>query len=168
MENPQKNQQNFNEFPPGTANESGFWHRFSAKVSETTNSVTDIDLWEKVKKFTSKSAEIVEEIDQELAEKNSSYEIADYRVRGSLSVVGGMTLDIHFIKTPTARAISDCKAKSLTIIHPNSKKQFNVSKIALVGQDKAKVRCPHSGDILLIETETGKVVEIKKNQNSDI
>lgn len=165
MEIRPQNPQNPNDFATDSIKEPGFWHRFSEKVSETKSSVTD-EVWDKIKNFTKKSAEFVAEMDKELAGKNSPYEIADYKVRGALTVVGGMSLDIHFIKTPTARALSDCKAKYLTVTHPYSKKQFNVSRVALFGQDKAKVRCPHSGDILIIETENGKVVGIKKNQDS--
>jgi hypothetical protein len=126
-----------------------------------------IDLSSKIKDLATKSVDIVAELDKELAAKNSSYEIGDFKVKASLSVVGGMSLDIHFVKTPTSRLLADTRARNLLITNPQTGKRFNVPRTSLVGQEKSKVKDPHNGDILLIESETGRVVGIKKNASGN-
>lgn len=129
------------------------------KITNTTESVTDIDLSGKVKRFASEAARIVADLDEELVQSNSSYEIGDFKVSASLSVVGGMSLDIHYVKTPTARAISDLRLKSLQVKNPETGKSFNVPRISVAGRDQANVKDPHTGEVLCINVKTGEVIK---------
>lgn len=134
--------------------EEGFWKNiFSAK-----DSITDIDVTGRIKKFASDAVNIVSELDEELVSKNSSYEISDFKVRGTIGIVAGMILDIHYVKTPTARAISDNKVKMIPVINPETGATFNVSRVALAGKQHVNVKDPNTGDIFCIDAKTGKVL----------
>jgi DNA helicase TIP49 (TBP-interacting protein) len=147
---------------------SGFWKSFKSNNSGAGNNQPESGgIFGRLTGFTKKSVHLVEELDKELVESQSQYEIMDFKVKGNASVVGGVSLDIHFVKTPAARALSDIKARMLVVIHPDTKQKINIPKTALVGQKKARVKDPNTGDILLIESETGKVLGIKRSLKKD-
>ncbi len=129
-----------------------------SKISSTANSVTDIDIKNKLRKFANEAAVLVGELDEELISNNSSYEIGDFKVRGTVGIMAGMSLDIHYVKTPTARAISDTRLKTIPITNPETGKSFNVSRVSIAGQENVNVRDPHTGDVLCIDCSTGNVL----------
>ena len=145
-------------------NEIGFWQRFSAMMSDGKEAISDKTLIEGTKWFARKSQELVVEIENELDANDSPYEIGDYRIRTSASRNAGMSIDIHFIKKQKFRISPEQKSNLLTITHPDSGKKFNVPRIALTGREKAKIKCPYSDDILLLDVESEKVIGIKRNK----
>lgn len=166
INNEDKKHADFQESQTGNQEEnSGFWKSFRSNNSDSDNNESESGgIFGKLKSVTRTSVNLVEELDKELVESDSQYEIMDFKVKGNASVVGGVSLDIHFVKTPAARSLSDIKARTLVVTHPDTNKKVNVPKTSLVGQKKAKIKDPHSGDILLIESDTGKVVGIKRNK----
>ncbi|AFM26181.1 hypothetical protein [Desulfomonile tiedjei] len=94
------------------------------------------------------------EIDAELRDRNSPYEVAFYRVSGSLTLVGGVTFDIHFTKTSLAKQESDF----IVIINPRTDSQIRVPRKALAGRETAKVRDPETGEILTVDVGTRTVI----------
>jgi hypothetical protein len=119
----------------------------------------DLNLTKKVKDFSINAANIAAEIDEYLLESNSPYEVSTFRVSANLGVTAGMTLDMHFAKTPFAKKFSAAKSEHMVIKNPTTEKHFKVPRESLLGADQAKVRDPLTGDIFLISTFDGKVIE---------
>lgn len=137
--------------------EGGFWKNINKKVGYEPDG-NGFNLIKKLKDFTTEAVRLVAEIDEGLSDNNSPYEVGDFRVKGSISVVGGMDLDIHFVKTPSARDISNEKNKMLKITNPRTGKQISVPRISLAGKSIAKVKDPDTGEILTIDVKKGQVV----------
>lgn len=112
------------------------------------------DLISKVKNFASSAAEIAKSIDEDLRAKGSAYEIGYYRVMGNLSVMGGLTLDIHFTKTAFAKE----DAMFLVVIDPKTGQALRVPRKAIAGREQAQIRHPETGEVLLIDTRSGKIL----------
>jgi hypothetical protein len=119
----------------------------------------DLNLTNKVKDFSIDAANIASEIDEYLLESNSPYEVSTFRVSANIGVTAGMTLDMHFSKTPYAKKFSSAKAEHMVIKNPTTEKHFKVPRESLLGADQAKVRDPLTGDVFLIRTFDGKVIE---------
>lgn len=139
---------------------------FKAKISERFSSskdaFKDFSVIGKIKDFSTRAVDMVAELDEHLNSSNSAYEVGDFRVNANLGVVAGMSLDIRFIKTQTARSISQSKSQFLSITNPQTGKEFKVGRVSLAGKAQAKVRDPETKDILLIETKTGNVISMEK------
>jgi len=112
------------------------------------------DILGKVKNFASSAAEIAKSIDEDLNAKGSAYEIAYFRVMGNVSVVGGLTLDIHFTKTALAKE-SDI---FLVVINPHTGGPIKIPKKSLMGMEKAKVKDMQTGEVFLIDARNGKIL----------
>lgn len=119
----------------------------------------DLDLTNKVKDFSIDAANIASEIDEYLLESNSPYEVSTFRVSANIGVTAGMTLDMHFSKTPFAKKFSAARAEHMVIKNPTTEKHFKVPRESLLGADQAKVRDPLTGDVFLIRTFDGKIIE---------
>lgn len=112
------------------------------------------DLLNKVTSFASSAAEIAKNIDDDLRARGSAYEIGHFRVMGNLSVVGGLTLDIHFTKTAYAKE----DGMFLVVINPRTERPLKIPRNAIVGREQAKIRDPETGEVLLIDTRSGNIL----------
>jgi len=99
-------------------------------------------------------AEVTAEIDKELKDRDSPYEVAFYRVSGNVGVIAGINFDIHFTKSPTAKEESEF----VIIINPKTDSQLRVPRKALIGRERAKIRDPETGEILTIDVKTRRIV----------
>jgi hypothetical protein len=61
-------------------------------------------------------SDVTEQIDQDLKNKNSPYEVAFFRVSGTLGIITGVNYDIHFPKTSSAKVDSEF----VVIINPKT------------------------------------------------
>jgi hypothetical protein len=132
--------------------------KVSSAISGTKNIVNDLNMMNKIQDFTKNAVKVVSELDDHLTRSNSSYEISSFRVVASVTVTGGMTLDISFLKNPMAKALSQETAKNVSVINPKTGKSFKVPRIALAGKEKAKIKDPETGEILIIDAKTGAVI----------
>lgn len=99
-------------------------------------------------------ADVTAEIDAQLRERSSPYEVGYYRVSGSLTVVGGVTFDIFFTKSTVGKEESEY----VVIINPKTDSQLRVPRKALIGRETAQIRDPETGDILTIDVKTRQVL----------
>ncbi|NVK31745.1 MAG: hypothetical protein HWE20_12120 [Gammaproteobacteria bacterium] len=118
----------------------------------------ELNVFDKVKSFTSASVKTVEEIDAHLLATRSPYEINNFRVSSTAGVTAGMTLDIHFIKTAGAREVASAQSKYLVVVNPSNGNKIKVPVTALTGRDTAKVKDPDTGEVLEFSTKTGAVI----------
>ncbi|MBM3300382.1 MAG: hypothetical protein FJY85_10545, partial [Deltaproteobacteria bacterium] len=96
-------------------------------------------------------ADVTADIDAELKKNNSPYEVAFYRVSGNLTVVGGVTFDIHFTKSSVAKE----EAEFLVLINPRTQKQLRIPRKALIGREYAQVRDPDTQEVLRVDVKNG-------------
>jgi len=143
---------------------NSFTEKITEKFSASKDVFKDFSIISKIKDFSSNAVHMVTELDEHLVDTNSSYEVGDFRVTANIGVVGGISLDIRFIKTQTAKSVSQKKNQLLSIVNPKTGKEIKVSKLSLSGKKQAKIRDPETGDIFLIDSKTGKVIS---SENSD-
>jgi len=144
---------------------NSFTEKITEKFSASKDIFKDFSIINKIKEFSSNAVHMVAELDEHLVDTNSSYEVGDFRVTANIGVVAGMSLDIRFIKTQTAKSVSQKKNQLLSITNPKTGKEFKVARLSLAGKNQAKVRDPESGDILLIDSKTGKVISSENNDS---
>lgn len=137
-----------------------FTAKLTEKVTSAKDSLKDFSIIGKIKDFSSNAVNMVAELDEYLTETNSAYEVGDFRVSANIGVVAGMSLDIRFIKTQTAKSISHEMSKLLTVINPNTGKDFRIPRLSLAGKSQAKVRDPNTNEIFLIDVKTGEVISL--------
>jgi len=113
-----------------------------------------VDLASKINGFASSATAIVESIDQELREKGSAYEVGYFRVMGNVGLNAGMTLDIHFAKTAFAKEAG----MFLVVTNPRTERPLRIPRNSLEGREQAKIRDPETGEILLIDTRSGRIL----------
>jgi len=130
----------------------------SEKITTTKKSFNDLSVLAKIKEFTSSSVHTVEEIDKELLEANSQYEINNFRVSATAGVTAGMTLDIHFVKTQTAKEVAKEMSKFLVVKNPKTGSTIKIPRTALANKEFAKVKDPSTNEVLTINTKTGQIV----------
>lgn len=88
-------------------------------------------------------AKTTAEIDANLRDSDSPYEVAFYRVSGNLTVIGGITFDIHFSKT----ADSKRRDEFVDVISPTTNKLLKIPRSALVGKKFIQVRDPETEEV---------------------
>lgn len=128
-------------------------------VQSAKDSLKDFSIMDKVNSFCAKSVDIVTTIDQHLAATNSVYEVGNFKVNASAGLSAGMSLDINFIKTPAAKALKQTNDKFLQITNPKNNNTFKIPRAAVAGKSQAKVKDPTTGEIIMVNTTTGKVIE---------
>ncbi len=134
------------------------------KISEK---IQNIDIMGKLKGFVEKSVALVSEIDEHLNSNNSMYQVDDFRINGSFGLKAGMTLDIHFVKSQVGKAISVERSKNLVITNPKTGKSFKIARMAVATKEKARIKDPSSGEVLLIDTKTGAIIDENKKINTE-
>jgi len=127
-------------------------------LKEKGKSVKDFSLTDKVKSFSIKAVETVEELDLELARTNSSYEINDFRVSSTAGMAAGMTLDIHFVKNQGAKDVSSKRSQFLMVENEKTGSIIQVPKTSLINKESAKIKDPKTGEILTINAKTGEII----------
>ncbi len=132
-----------------------------AKIKQSKEMIDEFSLSGKVKDFTLSSVKVAQEIDAELQKENCQYEVNNFRVSASAGMMAGMTLDLHFTKTPGAKKISEQESKYLSIINPGTGKPLKVLRSAVHGKDTVKLKDPDTGEVLVADTTSGKVLEIQ-------
>jgi hypothetical protein len=145
----------------------GFFDSAVSSASKTfksaTDSIKDFSIMDKVKTFSEKSVEVVASIDQHLTDTQSPYEVSNFRVSSRMGFQTGLSLDIQFAKSQTARALKFEKEKYLEIISPITKKPFKILRNSVFGKKTARVKDPSNGEILLIDASTGKILEAENS-----
>lgn len=117
-----------------------------------------------VKNAALEGVRAVESIDAELAKTNSAYEVGYFRVMGSATVVGGVTLDIHFVKT----AIAKQRFSNLIVKNPGTGKEIAIPRAATFGKKQVKVRDPDTGEILVIDVAEATVLKVGDSSLEEI
>jgi hypothetical protein len=139
-------------------NINSFTEKITDGVKNMKGSINDFSVLDKLKEYSTSAVQMVGELDENLCSSNSPYEVGYFRVSGNISITGGMTLDIYFTKTQTAKSISQESSKLLTIINPNTQRGFKISRLSLAGKKQAKVRDPLTKEIFIINSKTGEVL----------
>jgi hypothetical protein len=143
---------------------------FKDSIDETKGLVKDFGV-DKVKEFAVNASTIVSEIDTYLLEKNSPYEVGSFRVSANMGVMAGMILDIQFSKTLNAKKNSfDSRAAienkstlpslNIDITNPTTGKSYKVPRTALVNKEQIKIKDPATGQLLVIDVKTEKVIKV--------
>ena len=109
--------------------------------------------------FSKKAAKMIEDIDAHLTQTNSSYEISSFRVAANASIVGGVNLDITFTKSAVAKNISNERRNELEVTNSKTGKTFRTSRTACAGKDFVKVKDPNTGEVLTVDTRTGRATQ---------
>jgi len=109
--------------------------------------------------FSKKAAKMIEDIDAHLTQTNSSYEISSFRVAANASIVGGVNLDITFTKSAVAKNISNERRNELEVTNSKTGKTFRISRTACAGKDFVKVKDPNTGEVLTVDTRTGRATQ---------
>lgn len=135
-------------------------HGFVQGAAET---VSQFSIGSAVKDFAVKSTQVVEQIDKELTNKNSIYEVASFRVGANAGVVGGMTLQIDFVKTAEAKNISNQRRAYLDLAHPNTGKIMRVLRSAFGDKEIAVIRDPSTGDLLEVDVGRSLILSINNS-----
>jgi len=131
------------------------------KLKQSKEALDEFSLSNKVKDFTLASVRLAQEIDNELHKENYQYEVNDFRVSANAGVVAGMTLDLHFTKTPGAKRVSEQESKFISIQNPGTGNTMKVLRSAVHGKDSIKLKDPDTGETLIADPATGKVLEIQ-------
>lgn len=131
------------------------------KLKQSKEAINEFSLSNKVKDFTLASVRLAQEVDSELHKNNYQYEVNDFRVSANAGVVAGMTLDLHFTKTPGAKKVSEQESKFISITNPGTGKSMKVLRSAVHGKDSIKLKDPDTGETLVADTITGKILEIQ-------
>ena len=103
------------------------------------------------------------EIDANLRDSDSPYEVAFYRVSGNLTVIGGITFDIHFSKT----ADSKRRDEFVEVISPTTNKLLKISRSALVGKKFIQVRDPETKEIFTYDIDKKIITMDSKAEKVD-
>jgi hypothetical protein len=127
-------------------------------VGNMKESISDFSILDKVKDYSSRAVDMVGELDEKLAEKKSPYEVGYFRVSGNVSITGGMTLDIYFTKTQTAKSISHEKSKFVSVTNPNTGKSFRYPISLFAGKKEATVRDPLTKELFMVNSKTGDIL----------
>jgi hypothetical protein len=127
-------------------------------VGEAKDAIKDFTLMNKIRDFSSSSVNIVADIDDHLAKNNAPYEVSTFRVSANMGVMAGMTLDIHFTKSTTAKNLTNEVRSNLVVTNPKTGKSFKVPKSAFGDKEEAKVKDPNNGEVLLINTKSGQII----------
>jgi len=128
-------------------------------IQSAKESVKDFSIMDKVNAFCAKSVELVTDVDKYLSANNSPYEVSTFKVNASAGLHAGMSLDINFAKTAVAKTVKQNSDQFLQIINPKTNNSFKIPRTSVSGKLQAKVKDPSSGEILLVDTTSGKVIE---------
>lgn len=161
--NPEPGPDSEAETKPG---DDSFKLKFVDKMSSVKGNLKDLSIFDKLKDFSSNAVNIVTELDEHLQNTNSFYEVADFRVNANVGLRAGMSVDIHLVKSQTAKIISQDRTKMLLVKNPRTGKEFKVDRVLLANKKQAKVRDPESGEILLIDTKSGEIVVPINSENT--
>ena len=142
-----------------SARMKGYGETLAAKSAHYAEKVKDVNVFDKVKSFTTASVKTVEEIDAHLVHNRSIYEINNFRVSSTAGVTAGMTLDIHFVKNARAKELATELSKFMTVTNPKTGSKIKVPLAALDGKEQAKIKDPKSGEVLTIDAKTGEILE---------
>ena len=126
------------------------------KLKEKAN---DVDITKAINNFSIKAVKMVEELDDQLLASNSNYEINNFLVSSSIGLHLGFRVDITMVKTKIAKDLRDLEIKNALGKCPSCNAQWKVPRTALVGKEKAKLKCSACGKPFVIETKTFKVIE---------
>lgn len=129
----------------------------SQSASDTKEKLSNFSLAKTIKEFASTSVAAATEIDEHLTNIGSPYEINSLRISASASVIAGMTLDISFTKTSTAKTIGNQLRNEMSITNPATGKVFKILRSAFAGREIVKVRDPNNGDLLQLHVASGEV-----------
>jgi hypothetical protein len=141
---------------------------FKDSIDETKELVKDFGI-DKVKEFAVNATTIVSEIDTYLLDKNLPYEVGSFRVSANMGVMAGMILDIQFSKTLNAKKNSfdsrtanekNLPSINVDITNPNTGKSYKIPRASLANKEQAKIKDPETGQILVIDVKTEKVIKV--------
>ena len=131
------------------------------KVKEKTSDIdlSKIDISKTLMSFAKKSVATVEELDKELLEVNSNYEINNFVISSNIGLHIGFKLDITFVKTKTAKEIRSKQIENATGKCPYCQKEWKIPKSSIAGKAKAKLRCASCQKIFTVDGKTFKVIK---------
>lgn len=131
----------------------------SDNMDKMKDKVSEIDFTKAVKKFATKSVKLVEELDEELLEENSSYEINNFMISSSIGLQIGFRIDITMVKTKISKELRIMETQNAIGKCPHCSAQWKVPKTALVGKEIAKLKCAKCEKFFTINGKTFKIVE---------
>jgi hypothetical protein len=102
-------------------------------------------------KFALKSANVVEEIDVELMEKNSPFEISHFSVAGTAGIITSANLTIFFTKTASTNEIQSSVRRSVTGICPSCGEGWVVEKLKIAGKSSVSIRCSSCSNSFMLD-----------------
>ena len=151
-----------------TSKAKGAVNLLKDSIGDTKDFVKDFGVG-KIKEFALDASSIVTEIDAHLLEKNLPYAVNNFRVSANVGVMAGMVLDIQFAKnTNTNSSIgthnkSAVDSNTVDITNPNTGKLYKVPREHLVNKEKAKIKDPDTGELLIIDVKTRQITEVVGN-----
>lgn len=130
----------------------------SESLGSAKQSIDDFSIANKIREFSFKAVNIVSDVDTYLLENNSPYEVASFRINTNIGVILGMALDIQFTKTSGAKAKSQDMSSNLVVTNPATGKTIKIPRIQIGNRKQIKAKDPSTGEVLVIDVETGQVV----------